>query len=122
MAAKFFSSSNNEDQEAPWLQNPWRKDAVAFTENVMNQGNFVSGHNMHVTTIMTTFASLVMTLKIILIYVQECEKRTPTQILKDMRVIRSGISNFVIFNRYSFYRALTLNLDRKYSVETSVKL
>ena len=36
LAAKFFSPSNNEDQEAPWLQNHWHKDAVAFTKNMMN--------------------------------------------------------------------------------------
>ena len=36
LAAKFFSSSKNEDQEAPWLQNPWRKDAVASSENMIN--------------------------------------------------------------------------------------
>ena len=29
-----------------------------------------------------------------------------------MRVIRSEISDFVILDRYSFYRASTLNLDR----------
>ena len=41
LATKFFSSSNNEDQEAswlqnPWLQNPWCKDVVASTERMMN--------------------------------------------------------------------------------------
>ena len=38
LAAKFFNSSNNEDQEAPWLQNPWRKDIIASRENKMNEG------------------------------------------------------------------------------------
>ena len=27
---------NNEDQEAPLLQNPWHKDVVASTINMMN--------------------------------------------------------------------------------------
>ena len=27
---------NNEDQEAHWLQNPWRKDAATSTMNMMN--------------------------------------------------------------------------------------
>ena len=36
LATKFFSLSNNEDQEAPWSQNPWRKDAVASRKNMMN--------------------------------------------------------------------------------------
>ena len=40
LAIKLFSSSNNEDQEAPWSQNPWHKDAVASRENVMNYGKF----------------------------------------------------------------------------------
>ena len=40
LATKFFSLSNNEDQEAPWSQNPWRKDAVASRKNMMNQGKF----------------------------------------------------------------------------------
>ena len=61
LVANFFSSSNNEDQEALWLKNPWRKDAVVSTENMMNWGNFVSSHNMHVTTSATTFASLFIT-------------------------------------------------------------
>ena len=36
LVAKFFNSSNNEDQEAPWSQNPWHKDAVASRDNMMN--------------------------------------------------------------------------------------
>ena len=63
------------------------------------------------------FASLKMALKIILIYSQGCEKRNPTQLLKDMREIRSGNSNFVILDRFIFCRASTLNLDRKGFVE-----
>ena len=38
LAAKFFSSSHNKDQEAPWLQNPTvHKHNSFFTRN-MNQG------------------------------------------------------------------------------------
>ena len=55
LAANFFSSSNNEDQEAPWSQNPWRKDTVTSTKNMMNQDKNVSGHNMLVTTSAITF-------------------------------------------------------------------
>ena len=36
LVVKFFSSSNNEDQEVPWSQNPRRKDAVASIERNMN--------------------------------------------------------------------------------------
>ena len=36
LAAKLFSLFNNEDQEAPWLQNPWPKDAIASRENMIN--------------------------------------------------------------------------------------
>ena len=32
LAAKFFSSSNDEDQEAPWLQNSWHKDVATYKE------------------------------------------------------------------------------------------
>ena len=91
LAANIFSSSNNEDLEAPWLQNPWGKDTVASTKNIMNKGNFVFGHNMRVTTIATTFASLLTALKMILIYVKRYEKGNPTQMLMDMRDIRSEI-------------------------------
>ena len=36
VGCKILQFINNEDQEAPWLQNPWRKDAVAFSERKMN--------------------------------------------------------------------------------------
>ena len=39
-----------------------------------------------------------------------------------MREIRSGNSNFIILDRFSFCRASTLNLDRKDSVKISIKL
>ena len=42
MKMKIIQSSsahpNDEDQKAPWLQNPWRKDTIASTKNMMNQG------------------------------------------------------------------------------------
>ena len=63
-----------------------------------------------------------MTLKIILIYVKGCEKRNPTQILKDMRVIRFGKPDFVILDKYSFYRVSVVILDRKDFVESFVEL
>ena len=44
-------------------------------------------------------------LKIILIYVYSCEKRNPTQILKDMHVMKSRISNFEILDRYNLCEA-----------------
>ena len=56
---------------------------------------------MHVTTSATTLALSVTALKIILIYVKGYEKRNLTEILKDMRVIKFGIFNFVILDRYS---------------------
>ena len=48
-------------------------------------------------------------------------KKNPTQILMNMREIRSGNSNFVILDRFSFCRASTLNLDRKDSIEISIE-
>ena len=65
---------------------------------------------------------LTTTLKIILIYVKGCEKRNPTQILKDMRVIRFGKPDFVILDKYSFYRVSVVILDRKDFVKTFVEL
>ena len=56
---------------------------------------------MHVTTSATTLALSVTALKIILIYVEGYEKRNLTKILKDMRVIKFGIFDFIILNRYS---------------------
>ena len=56
---------------------------------------------MHVTTSATTLALSVTALKIILIYVEGYEKRNLTEILKDMRVIKFGIFDFIILNRYS---------------------
>ena len=51
-----------------------------------------------------------------------CEKRNPTQILKDMHVIRFGKPDFVILDKYSFYRVSVVILDRKDFVETFVEL
>ena len=39
----------------------------------------------------------------------------------DIRKIKSRNSNFIILDRFSFYQASTLNLDRKDSVETFVE-
>ena len=36
VGCKVLHFINNEDQEAPWLQNPWRKDVVASSERMMN--------------------------------------------------------------------------------------
>ena len=63
--AKFLISSNNEDQDNPWSQNPWHKDAVVSTKNMMNWDKMspvtIYMHNH--------FLSLEMALKIIFIYV-----------------------------------------------------
>ena len=72
---------------------------------------------MRVTTIATTFASLLTALKMILIYVKRYEKGNPTQMLMDTRDIRSEIFNFIILDRFSFCRASTLNLNKRDFVE-----
>ena len=64
----------------------------------------------------------VTALKIILIYVEGCEKRNPIQIHMDMNEISSGNFDFVILDRCSYCLASTLNLDRYDSVEISVEL
>ena len=104
LAAKFFSSSNNEGQEALWSQNPWHKDTVASRENMMNQGKFCLRSQFACTMTFHQVASPLTALKIIFIYVQGCENRNPTQIHMDMCEIRSRNLNFVILDRYSFYR------------------
>ena len=88
-------------------------------------GQIVSGHNMHVLSLcfkLHPFVSPMTALKIILIYVQGCEKRNPTQILMDMHEIGSRNFDFIILDRYSFYQASTLILDRYDSIETFVEL
>ena len=40
LTVKFFSSSHNEDQEAPWLQNPTVYKHSSFFTRKMNQGKF----------------------------------------------------------------------------------
>ena len=77
LTAKFFSSSNNEDQEASWSQNPWRKDAVASRENMMNWGKICLRSQFACTMTLHQVASPLMAFKIILIYVQGCEKKKP---------------------------------------------
>ena len=49
-------------------------------------------------------------------------KETLHKYSKDIRVIRSEKSDFVILDRYSLCRALAVILDRKDSVETFVEL
>ena len=40
LAAKFFSSSHDEDHETPWLQNPTVYKHSSFFKRKMNQGEF----------------------------------------------------------------------------------
>ena len=40
LAAKFFSSSHDEDREAPWLQNPTMHKHSSFFTRKINQGKF----------------------------------------------------------------------------------
>ena len=40
VGCKVLQFINNEYQEAPWSQNPWRKDAVVSSERIMNLGTF----------------------------------------------------------------------------------
>ena len=47
LAAKFFNSSYDEDQEAPWSQNSTvYKHSNFFKRNIWTRANFVSGHNL----------------------------------------------------------------------------
>ena len=42
LTAKFFNLSNDEYQEVPWLQNPWRKDVTTFTKEYDELGQILS--------------------------------------------------------------------------------
>ena len=49
--------------------------------------------------------SLLTALKIIILYVQGCEKRKPKHIITDWMKIKSEILSFINFDRYPIYRA-----------------
>ena len=106
LATKFFSSSHDEDYEAPWLQNPTTYKRSSFFKRKMNWGKLVTGHNMLDQKPLLHVASSVMTLKIILIYVQGSEKRKPKQIYTDMCEISSKKLSFVIQDRQVIYQAV----------------
>ena len=42
LTVKFFNSSNDEYQEVPWLQNPWRKDVTTSTKEYDELGQILS--------------------------------------------------------------------------------
>ena len=79
LVAKFFSSSNDKDQETPWLQNPWHKDTAASRRNMMNLGKFYLCSQFACTNNLHLVASPLTVLKIILIYVQGYEKINPNK-------------------------------------------
>ena len=40
VGCKVLQFINDEDQETPWSQNPWRKDVVVSSKRIMNLGTF----------------------------------------------------------------------------------
>ena len=72
LAAKFFSSSHNKDQEAPWLQKPYGVQTQQLLQEKEELGQILSPvtNCMNKTLIYTCATVLSLTvLKIILIYV-----------------------------------------------------
>ena len=103
LAAKFFSSSHNKDQEAPWLQNPTVYKHSNFFKIQMNQDKFCLQSQFAQTNFCSTLVQLVsplMTFKIILIYVQGCEKRKLKHISTNWIEISFKKLNFINLDRY----------------------
>ena len=59
LAAKFFSSSHDEDREAPWLQNPTCTKTAASSQERWTKENSISGHNLFEQTLLNTCATRV---------------------------------------------------------------
>ena len=59
LAAKFFSSSHDEDRKAPWLQNPTCTKTVASSEERWTKANSVFDHNLLEQTLLNTYATCV---------------------------------------------------------------
>ena len=80
---------------------------LQLLEQKVELGQIVFGHNMLVKNLCIKLKSLalaVMALKIILIYVQGCEKRKPKQIYMDWSEIRTENMIFVNLDRQVIYR------------------
>ena len=123
LAAKFFSLSHDEDQEAPWLQNLTVYKHSSFFNREMNQGKFCLQSQFAWTKLYSILVQLVsplMALKIILIYVYGCEKRKPKHIPTDW--MKKELKNlfFVNLDKYPICREVVeprdldsfLSLDR----------
>ena len=96
LVAKFFTSSTS-----TWLQNPKvQKMQQLLTKRIRHQVTFCM------------CSPCIIAFKISLIYVQGCEKRSPTYTCQLRPKIKFGNSDFVDLDRFNFYRASFLNLDR----------
>ena len=91
---------HDEDKETHWLQNPWHADEVASSRERWIMTNCLRSQFEWIITL-NQVTSPLMALKIILIYVQGCEKRNPTQITWICVKNRLGSLNFVILDIYS---------------------
>ena len=61
----------DEDQEAPWLQNPWRTNATASSREKWTRADCLQSQYVSI----KPFASCLTALKIILIYIWKSEFR-----------------------------------------------
>ena len=122
LTAKFFSSSHDKDHEVAWSQNPMVYKYSSFFTRKMNQGKFCLQSQFALTKLCFTLVQFVSTLtatKIILIYVQVCEKRKPKHIIMDWMKNRLENLSFINLDRYLSVELLSshriqiaLSLDR----------
>ena len=112
LAANQLQSSsvhhNDEDQEDAWSQNPMVHKHNNFFTRMINQGKTVSSVTICLNKLCSTLMQLVNTLtalKIILLYVQGCEKRKLKHINTDWSQNRIENLFFINLNKYLIYRA-----------------
>ena len=111
LAAKFFSSSHDEDQEAPWLQKLYGVQTQQLLHKNDELGQILSPVTICLNKFCSTLVQLVsslMVLKIIFLYVQGCEKRKLKHIPTDQ--MKTELKNLFF-----------INLNRQPSIELAVK-
>ena len=99
---------NDEDQKDAWSQNPMVHKHSNFSTRTMNQGKTVSPVTICLNKLCSTLVQLVNTLtalKIIILYVQGCEKRKPKHIIMDQSQNRTENLFFINLDRYPICRA-----------------
>ena len=102
LAAKFISSSHDEDHKIAWSQNSTLYKHSSFFKREMNQGKFCLQSQFVQTKVCSTLVQLVSpltALKIILIYVQNFEKRKLKHIITNWMKNRLKNLSFINLDR-----------------------